>query len=269
LRTAVKVEKSDALLLGEVWEDASNKCSYGCRRPYLNGNQLDSVMNYPFANALIDYIQHGCAQRFVEKLLSILENYPPPSIHTLMNHIGTHDTVRAITLLAGGTANNTCENKRAMPKLDASQRKKGLTLMKLISAIQFTLPGVPSIYYGDEVGLEGGQDPFNRACYPWGHEDTQLLEHYKSLGFIRKICPALIDGDFEELMSCGDCLAFARNGRGNSVLTVANRGETEIDFTLNKKWNDATVLLGNQTIDNGKIKIPANEAVILTLQDNC
>ena len=236
LRKAVKAENSEAFILGEVWEDASNKCSYGKRRPYLQGDQLDSVMNYPFSTALMAYMQNGQANALIDRVLDILENYPSPAIHTLMNHIGTHDTVRAITLLAGATPSKCPKNDRIMPKLNTNQKTKALTLMKLIATVQFTLPGVPCIYYGDEAGLEGGQDPYNRACYPWGDEDYELLQHYKTLGHIRKTSPALIDGVFESMTNHNDgCLAFARKGRGNSVLTIANRGEKEIDFLLGEK----------------------------------
>ncbi len=267
-RSAVKSENPQAFILGEVWEDASNKCSYGKRRPYLQGAQLDSVMNYPFSTALMAYMQTGQAQVLNDKVLDILENYPSPAVHTLMNHIGTHDTVRAITTLAGGAINSNAKNDRAMLKLNAKQRIKGLALMKLISAVQFTLPGVPCIYYGDEAGLEGGRDPYNRGCYPWGDEDTDLIRHYKLLGAIRKNCPALIDGDFEPIASPGGCLAFMRKARGNSVLTLANRGGKDVEFPLEKKWRQADVLLGQQSIDGCSIKIPANEAVIFTIQDS-
>lgn len=264
-RRAVKAENPQAFILGEVWEDASNKCSYGKRRPYLHGGQLDSVMNYPFSTALMAYMQTGQAQALNDTVLDILENYPPPATHTLMNHIGTHDTVRAVTMLAGGLLDTNAGNDRAMLKLDTRQRIQGLALMKLISAVQFTLPGVPCIYYGDEAGLEGGRDPYNRGCYPWGHEDADLLLHYKLLGKIRKLCPALIDGDFKPIVSHGGCLAFERNAQGNSVLTIANRGEKAIDFPLNDKWRQAEILLGHQSFDGCNIKIQANEAVILTV----
>ena len=264
-RTAVKAENPDAFILGEVWEDASNKCSYGKRRPYLNGAQLDSVMNYPFSSALLAYMQNGQTNGLIDKVLGILENYPPPAIHTLMNHIGTHDTLRAITLLAGEAPGESQQNNRAMPKLDAMQRKRGLKLMKLISAVQFTLPGVPCIYYGDEAGLEGGRDPYNRGCYPWGNEDPELLAHYKLLGTVRKNCPALIDGNFETVATHNGCLVFTRNARGNSVLTAANRTDAAIDLPLDEKWSRATVLLGHQPVGGKSINIPANEAVILSV----
>ena len=100
-RKAVKEEKNDALVLGEVWEDASNKSSYGKLRRYLLGEQLDSVMNYPFANAVIDFIRNASAELFASRVMNITENYPKEVLDVLMNHLSTHDTMRAITALAG------------------------------------------------------------------------------------------------------------------------------------------------------------------------
>ncbi|MBO7520402.1 MAG: glycoside hydrolase family 13 protein, partial [Clostridia bacterium] len=99
IRAAVKEENPEAFLLGEVWEDASNKISYGARRRFLLGRQLDSVMNYVFANAVIDFVRNSGGERLLESVLGVMENYPKESIHLLMNHIGTHDTARAVTML--------------------------------------------------------------------------------------------------------------------------------------------------------------------------
>ena len=104
--------------------------------------------------------------------------------------------------------------------------------MKMLSVMQFTLPGVPSIYYGDEVGEAGGVDPFNRGCYPYGKEDFDLLEHYRLLGKIRKEHPAFIDGKFVPVSSCLGCVAYERQGRGERVITVANRNSHSITYAL-------------------------------------
>lgn len=244
LRRAAKAEKADALVLGEVWEDASNKYSYGLRRRYLLGDQLDSVMNYPFANAVLSFLRSGSSDGFFDTILSIVEHYPPQVLHLLMNHIGTHDTPRALTALAGEEANGRGREWQSGRMLSPEQRARGLKLMRLATAIQYTLPGVPSIYYGDEAGMEGYGDPFNRGCYPWGQEDRELLAWYHRLGMVRRACPALADGEFEPVWSEGGMIAFARNKGSDRILTVINRGDYDYTYALPYDWRAAKGLMG-------------------------
>ena len=137
-------------------EDATNKFAYGQRRKYLLGEELDSVMNYPFADAILNFVRYANGNAFFNAVLSIIENYPPQVLNVLMNHIGTHDTERAITRLAG---ENPDGHDRAWQfehnTLSEFDYLKGISMMKIASLIQFTLPGVPSIYYGDEIGMQG------------------------------------------------------------------------------------------------------------------
>lgn len=266
LTACVKEEKSDALVLGEVWEDASNKCAYNVRRRYLLGGQLDSVMNYPFADALMYFMRTGIANGFTEKILTILENYPPQCVNLLMNHIGTHDTVRAITAMVGESCDGRDRRWQAQQKLSEEQRKIGIEMMKTISAMQFTLPGIPSIYYGDEAGLEGCKDPFNRGCYPWGKENEELLEWYRKLGKIRRSSPALIDGSFIPVSEAMGCIAYARAGNNSRILTIANRNVHPITYYLPEEWHGARLLLGGTGIQYTSVDIPAYGAVILNKQ---
>jgi len=233
---AAKAEKPDSFVLGEVWEDASNKISYGRQRRYLLGKQLDSVMNYPFADAVLHFAKTGEAEDFFTKLLPILENYPPAAIHTLMNHIGTHDTLRALTFLAGDGAP---DGQREYPALSPAQRENGLALMRLAAALQYTLPGLPCIYYGDEAGLEGGLDPFSRACFPWGKEDEVLLAWYRQLGALRRAHPVFRDGAFEPISAAQGCVSFARQSAQESILLVCNRSCHPIDYRLPQDWQNA------------------------------
>ncbi len=245
LRARVKEEKPDAIIIGEVWEDASNKISYSQRRRYLLGQQLDSVMNYPFSNAILDFIKGGSANRFMDIIYSVMENYPPQVLHVLMNHIGTHDTERALTNLAGEPANGRDREWQNCQKLSDGQRKFGYTLLTLASALQFTLPGVPSIYYGDEAGMEGYRDPFNRGCYPWGQEVPEILAWYQRLGKIRRSCPALIDGGLHCLIADGNIVAYERQKDDDLLLCAVNRGSTYQSVKLNKDWIGAVVLAGH------------------------
>ena len=177
LRKAVKEENENAVIIGEVWEDATNKFAYGERRRYLLGEQLDSVMNYPFADAILNYVKFGNAQAFMSGIMSIVENYPPCVVNVLMNHIGTHDTERALTRLAGESAEGKDRAwQHSHNQLSDYDYLKGVSMMKLASLIQYTLPGVPSLYYGDEAGMQGMKDPFNRACFPWDNINKELYK---------------------------------------------------------------------------------------------
>lgn len=119
-----------------------------------------------------------------------------PSVDCLMNHIGTHDTCRILNVLATGGEYHSDPRERYAGGLTPEQAERGKRLLRMISAVQFTLPGVPCVYYGDEAGIDGGVDPFNRGCYPWGNEDEELIAHYKFLGRLRKEHPVFKEGEF-------------------------------------------------------------------------
>lgn len=184
IRAAVKAADPDAFLLGEVWEDASNKISQGHRRRYLLGQQLDSVMNYPFRSAIVDFALSGDSARFEDEILTILENYPQPAIDVAMNMLSTHDTVRILNAL--GVTHPVEKTQKAGYTLSEEEYETGKRRLKAAAFLQFTLPGVPCIYYGDEAGLTGFEDPFNRGCYPWGREDIDLLTFFKALSAFRQ-----------------------------------------------------------------------------------
>ena len=258
---AVRKEKKDAFIYGEVWEDATDKISYGHRRRYLEGGELDSVMNYPFANAVIDFVRTANAEELRECVENIVEHYPRASLDTLMNHIGTHDTVRAITRLGRGDIERP-ENGRDRGILTEEQYQKGVCLLKLASVLQFTLPGVPCVYYGDEAGLAGGEDPFNRACFPWGNENAELLDHYRTLGRIRKLCPAFIDGEFNCISSALGCIAYERNSESGSALIIANANCHGIEYTVPERWRGASTLFGSAA-DGRSVPLGAYSAAIL------
>lgn len=229
LSAAAKAENPDALVLGEVWEDASNKSAYGVRRRYLLGGQLDTVMNYPFRDAILGYLLGEDPKLFKETVDSIVENYPPQCLNLLMNHIGTHDTERAITVLGGEASGNRGREWQSAQRLSPQQRELGKSRLKLASLMQYLLPGVPCVYYGDEAGLEGYRDPFNRTCYPWGHEDTELIDWYCQLGAMRLSEKNILStGDYRLLFAEGDILSFERSKAvGNtleSLVLIINRG---------------------------------------------
>ena len=262
LRRSAKEEKPDALILGEVWEDASNKQSYGHRRRYLLGRQLDSVMNYPFRDAILGFLTGGRAADFFNRIFEIVENYPPQALRLLMNHIGTHDTERALTVLAGEPARGRGRDWQAAQKLSDEQRAAGLRRMKLASALQYCLPGVPCVYYGDETGMEGYRDPFNRGCYPWGAENQELLAWYRQLGKLRKICPALREGSFHPLPGGEETVCFVRRDGGSSLLCAVNRAEGERTAALPPEWRGYTVNLGGGWIEGTTLHLPAGDCAV-------
>lgn len=228
LNSAVKAEKPDGIVLGEVWEDASTKTAYGERRRYLLGNQLDSVMNYPFYQAIVDFLMGGDSEDFFETVEQIVENYPAQTTNILMNHIGTHDTQRILTIFGGEPLRNKDREWQSTHFLNEKQRDIAVYRLKLASLMQYTLPGVPCIYYGDEVGLEGYKDPFSRRTYPWNNGDTSLLEWYKSLGSFRHSQKILATGEFARICANDDTLIYKRfatvENTKVTLTVIINRG---------------------------------------------
>ncbi len=227
LRKSVKKYDKDKIIIGEVWEDASNKEAYGIKRRYLLGEQLDSVMNYPFREAIIGYVKGGQPEWLTNAVMTIVENYPKPTVDVLMNFVSTHDIERAINRLGGENCDDKSKEWMAERYLTPEEYAKGKNLLKAAMAFQFFLPGVPSIYYGDEAGLQGYKDPFNRRCYPWGNEDTELIEYTRKLSEIRKSLGVMKDGGIRFIRSEGDVIGFLRTGEESDAAVFINRGGNE------------------------------------------
>ena len=264
LRRAVKDENSDAVIIGEVWEDATTKLAYGERRRYLLGEQLDSVMNYPFADAVLNFVKFANADAFIDSVMSIIEKYPPQVTNVLMNHIGTHDTERAITRLAG----ENCEGygrhwQHEHNKLSDYDYYRGVSMMKIASLIQYTLPGVPSLYYGDEIGMQGMKDPFNRACMDWYEPNTELHRWYKRLGEIRRGCKAFERGSFVPIYCSYKTVAYLRSGDNNEVLVAVNLDENAVDINVGNQWDNAYYFF-ESTVQNGNLHLEPFRYTLLT-----
>lgn len=257
LRVAVKEENENAIIIGEVWEDATTKFAYGERRRYFLGKQLDSVMNYPFADAILNFVKFGNGNAFFNSVMRIVENYPPQAINVLMNHIGTHDTERAITRLAGpdceGQSREWQFNHNTLSDFDYL---KGISMMKMASLIQFTLPGVPSVYYGDEIGMQGMKDPFNRACMDWENKNEELLKWYKRLGQIRNGAKALIDGEFVPVFCENSAIAYERISGENRILVAINNNDATSMIYVGEEWDNSYPYFDFKC-ENGYITLPA------------
>ena len=222
LRRRIKAINPDALLLGEVWEDASAKIAYNRRRTYFTAGELDSVMNYPFRTAIIDYVRgHDGGAALKETVMSLVENYPQEVVQCKMNLLGTHDTPRILTALVDDF-NGTREE---MSKRHLSRNQFDIAYDRLLMAafLQYTLPGSPSLYYGDEAGMEGGRDPFNRRPYPWGRENTEILDHFRHLGKLRREHPAFRLGDIRFFQAGDRHIGFTRSYAGKTYRVCCNR----------------------------------------------
>ena len=240
LRHTVKeTTHGEGIIIGEVWENAADKIAYGSRRRYFSGKQLDSVMNYPFRNAVLSFLERGDAVTFYNVLTELYSSYPVSVSNSLMNLLSTHDTERILTRLGDSTVGNGHTNEElSRLRLSKDAKREAIQKLKLASAIQFTVFGVPSVYYGDEAGLEGYHDPFCRMPFPWRRESKELLSHYRTLGKIRRAHKSLEDGAFR-FLSCGDhFFAYERKTKGDTLILLANMGE-EHTFTLDKAYCDA------------------------------
>ena len=257
-REAVEDTEADGLLIGEVWEDASNKIAYSQRRKYLLGSELHGVMNYPFRTALLTYLKGGDAAGFMESMETLRENYPPEAFYANMNFLGTHDTARILTVLGADEAPASKE-ERASFHLSPAQRERGTALLRLAALTLFTFPGVPTVYYGDEAGMEGWEDPFNRGTYPWGRENTAIRDHFALLGNLRKQRSSLRRGGIRWLEARGRLLAFARESAGERSVTVLNAGDTAETWTLDWPWESCTDLV------SGRAFTPVDGRLVLRL----
>ena len=225
-------EDPDSYLLGEVWEDGTTKIAYSQRRKYLLGRETNSLMNYPFRTALMAYLLGGGAEYFRDSMEQLRENYPAPAFYGAMNFLSTHDTPRLLTILGLTSPAPQTRGERAVYRLTDEELARGKALLKLASLILYTFPGTPMLYYGDEAGMQGFEDPFNRGTYPWGHEDPELLAWFRTLGALRREHDALQCGAITYHAAQGRALAFSRRTNGDHCITAVNAGSEPVTLTL-------------------------------------
>ena len=239
LRKSVKSKDKDAIIIGEVWEDASDKIAYGTRREYLQGHELDSVMNYPLKNAIIGFIQTGNAGILAHTVRTLIDHYPKQTVDCLMNILGTHDTARILTVLGG----KICYNKEEMASesafMNENERNLAIEKLKMAALIQFTLPGVPCIYYGDENATEGHIDPFCRTCFDWEHLNEDLIGFYSKLGKLRADFKEIFkDGGFDSVIVNGGFIVYKRFKKDNAVYVYVNNSSKPQALRLPKTYKD-------------------------------
>lgn len=239
LRKSVKEEDEDAIIIGEVWEDASNKIAYSQRREYLQGYELDSVMNYPLKDGIIAYMQTGNALALAHCIRVLRNHYPKESLDCLMNILGTHDTARILTVLGGIQCLSKEEMAQDWAYLNDNARKKAIEKLKMAAVLQFTVPGVPCIYYGDENGMEGHIDPFCRRCFDWAHLNEDLIAFYRKLGEIREEYREIFkDGDFKELRIEESLFLYKRTKKDGDVYVCTNNSFKSYILNLPETYKD-------------------------------
>ena len=211
LRKRVKELDPEGIVIGEVWEDASSKISYGKRRAYFYGGELDGVMNYVFRDGIINLLcSRITATEFADTVNEIAENYPASALNCTMTLLSSHDTTRIQTEL-GRVLTDTL---------------KGI---KAASTLQYFLPGMPTVYYGDEVGMKGGDDPYNRAFFKPEAEAEELVCHYQDLGKMRKDPRLMLGSTFAE--GEGDTVRVTREYGGSSITLTLNVSTLEYSIT--------------------------------------
>ena len=215
VRARILSERKDGALIGEVWEDPTNKVAYGELRCYALGDTLDSCMNYPLRSALIDFMCfRNDAGAFVRRLENMRENMPVPFFYSEMNLLGSHDTARAISVFSdiGDMApDRVYRHPFMMSPDDYARGKRRMTAAwQLICA----LPGMPCLYYGDEAGLTGMADPYNRCTYPWGREDADLVKTYREIMTGRMADPVLRTGEMRLKAVGADVVMVERQIKG-------------------------------------------------------
>ena len=231
IRRAIEDEKPDGYLLGEVWEDGSNKVAYSQRRRYLLGRETHGLMNYPLRTALLRWLGGGDAAEFRESMETLRANYPPAAFYGAMNFLGTHDTPRILTLL-GADHVPAAKEDRAAYALSPAQLARGRAKLRLAGMLLYAFPGSPTLFYGDEAGMQGFEDPLNRGTYPWGREDAGLLDFFRTLGRLRRERQSLQTGTLTYVYAQGGGLVIAREHEGETTMAALNAGDEVLTLTL-------------------------------------
>ncbi len=260
IRSAVKGASKNAIVIGEVWEDASNKISYGNRRQYFLGKELDSVMNYPLKNAILCYVKTGNQDAISYTVKEQLDHYPTKVVHALMNLLSTHDTFRLLSELGEIDGNSMSKDKMAVTSLADDLLSRAKIKMKLATLLQFTLCGVPSIYYGEEAGMQGYRDPLNRKFYPWDNQDKEILDWYKFLGSLRGRYSCFKTGNYTEICSRDGVFGFKRSDDVSEIAIFTNVSNAPETLVFEGTLKD--LYTGNQFTN--RIKIMPMSFLILT-----
>lgn len=251
IRKSVKESNKNNLLIGEVWEDASCKTSYSIRREYFLGEELDGVMNYVFKDEIIHFVNHNSINRFTSKVMDIVENYPKKSLDVSMTLLDTHDTWRAINYFSNKEVSCMTKHERLNTFIKDDDLENAKKKLKMAIFLQYTLPGVPSVYYGDEILTQGYEDPINRRTMNWDNIDEELLAYYKRLGQMRKIYKHIFVGDFSILRQ-DEILVFRRHSARRQCDFYINNSDS-IVYIENKNYEKC--VFGDVNLKEEKIAV--------------
>ena len=249
-----------SVLYGEVWEDGSNKIAYDVRKKYYLGAELDGVMNYPVRKGIIDFLTVQNPGALVYALTDIINNAPSRISNMQMNLLGTHDTERILTVLGGEHPEGRSNEYLSRKKMNDLERGTAKRRLRMAYTILATVPGIPAIFYGDEAGLEGYHDPFNRMPYPWGREDHNLIGFYKTIGKIRRNNDVYKEGEFKLLYVDGNTLVFERFDDEYSFITFVNNSSQykKVEFSS----LTSALLYGSDADENISFELAAYSAQI-------
>ena len=180
-------------------------------------------MNYPLKDAIIHFIVTGNAENLVDTMRMLCDNYPKQTLDALMNILGTHDTARILTVLGGKSCYTKDEMASVQMRLTEKERKLAIEKVKMAALLQYTLPGVPCVYYGDENAAEGYIDPFCRGCFDWEHLNGELISYYQTLGKIRtRFREIFCSGEYEEIYQRNGCFIFRRFNSNTEIYIYVN-----------------------------------------------
>lgn len=232
-RQSVKALDSEAVIIGEIWDDATE---------YLLGDMYDSVMNYMFRNAAIAFAKGGSGVESMNILEKLRERYPQEAFYAMMNLVSSHDTTRVLSYLDGiDDDRNQKDIDSAFPTYEktsdlAKQRQY------LVAFLQFTYPGAPTIYYGDEIGMVGSDDPDDRRAFEWGKGNQALVVWYALLGQLRNNYPALRTGSVEPFdVNDITIMSYVRRCDEETLIVLANNSQSDktVSFDLAELGIDA------------------------------
>ena len=238
IRVAQNRSRKNTFLYGEVWEDASNKIAYGKRKQYYLGSELDGVMNYPLRKGIIDYVLNKRTDSLEYALFDVFPNMPKRIRDFSMNLLGTHDTERILTVLGGIPSNGKANSELRDMRMSAEEYNKAKRRLMLSYTVLATLPGLPTVFYGDEAGMEGYSDPFNRRPFPWDRVDDDIKQHYTRLGQIRAENSVYREGDLSVILLNENYFVFTRSSGNEKIVTFANNSSTSVNIVLKSKTQE-------------------------------